>query len=104
MGMKGKHEARAPVSLSTSRSGKWRGNQPGGSPAEGQKDGTPPSHPLDMVTEADFYSGLGTAHLRCPNNDPTEEALLLPHLTDGESEASGSEIPFSRTHSYHWRT
>lgn len=80
------------------------GNQPGGSPAEGQKNGTPPSHPLDMVTEADFYSGLGTAHLRCPNNDPTEEALLLPHLTDGESEASGSEIPFSRTHSYHWRT
>ena len=55
----------------------------------------PPHHPLDMVTEADFYSEPGTAPLRCPNNDPTEEALLLPHLTDGESKASGSEIPFS---------
>lgn len=64
----------------------------------------PSHHPLDMVTEADFYSGPGTAPLRCPDNDLTEEALLLPHLTDGESEASGSEIPFSRTHSYHWRT
>lgn len=102
VGMQGKREARAPVSQSVSCRGKQRGNQPAGSPAEGQKDGSPPSQPLDMVTEAD--SGLGTAPLRCPDNDPTEEALLLPHLTDGEREASGSEIPSSRTHSYHWRT
>ena len=70
------------------------GNQPGGSPAEGKME-HPPSHPEGMATEADFYSEPGTAPLRCPNNDPTEEALLLPHLTDGESKASGSEIPFS---------